>query len=238
MKKNFNLNESLENLNKLYKKDAKYSFVASAIKETEQGIHDMNVEKHNATFEACATFAEYLKNAKHKDMALKLDSKEKSFKTVEHDTIVSVTAYTAYRNANHTKDGKGDILPSNFRDNVKLAMATLAAAVAANTDGVNLEMEMKRIEKRYNVKVEQASKKFARTVLYSLANSMVQGIKISGADLTKVMLSVFTVDSVTWKVKLPREDTLYKVFTAMMYSILTRGEVDDSIFEVVETENA
>lgn len=238
MKKNhIAIATAIENANKLYKKDGKYSVVASAIKAAEQSAHEENVKKHNNVFENCTTFADYFKAAKMTDTIVKLDTKEKLFKAGEKDTIVSVMDYVAYRNANHTPDGKGDILPTGFRDRCKIALATLASAVATSTENVNADDEIKRIEKRYSVTIEQASKKWARTLLYKLANELVPGTKISGTDLTKVMLSVFTVDAVTWKVKLPREDTLYKVFTAMMYSIVTRGEVDDTLFEEV-TENA
>ena len=205
-----------------------YQSVAESIRAAEIAVKTANTATAQAVFAECKTVEDFARRAKIKLVKLNLERKTDTFSAVEADTLLNLSDFAAYK----SKSESINLLPDGWRLQVVKSMAELAGMVAKMTDEIDTASELNRIADHYHIAAPRGAKREAKKLLQDFVNAVMPGYAISGADLTKIMLAVFRVNPLTWRVALPKEDTMLKVLSALLYSMVTRADSDD-LFESV-----
>lgn len=218
--------KSIELANVAYEKreKASYTKVSKALEDMNNTVTCYNNTEIHKVWDKCVTVEDFVKTARTEKLAVKLNKEEQTFKTEKVKTLYSLASFAAWQRMDNV-----EVMPEGWTALVKTALAELAGTIAHTTEDINDEQEIKRINDKYKVNVT-GSKKACKHALQALVDKIMPGYTVTGSDVTKVMLGTFKVNTLTWKIILPAEETLIKVFTGMLAAMVNKQDVND-IFE-------
>lgn len=228
--------KAIADANTAYSKREKlaYEKVAAVIDKLNKTVTAYNnTIAHDKWEEVGVSVKGFAETARHDKLTVNLDRESGTFKTNTVKAVYSLDSFAAW----HGLDGV-KVLPDGFKDTVKFAMANLAGMVARMASDVNTDAEIERINNEYKTDV-RGSKNDAKHALQAMVDTILPGYKVTGSDLNKVMFGCFKVNTTNWKITLPREDTLIKVFSGLLAAMVNGQDVNE-IFEwpVKKTEDA
>ena len=207
------------------KKDkASYTKVAKAIEEMNKTVAAYNNTQAHDLFDSCKSVEDFARIARATKLTIKQDKETGAFSTVSVPVVWSLAAYAAWHRLDNV-----NVLPKDWTTTVKYALANLAGMVARMSTDVNTDAEIDRINKKYGTDV-RGSKNDAKHALQALVNTIMPGYTVTGSDLTKIMVGVFKVNLNTWKISLPTEETLLKVFSGLLAAMVNNQDIN-AIFD-------
>lgn len=215
--------KSIEFANVAYGKREKASYekVSKAIEDMNNTVSCYNNTEAHKVWDTCKSVEDFAKVARSEKLVIKLDKETSTYSTETAKTIYSLSSYAAWQKMDNV-----DVMPKGWQSVVKSALANLAGMVARNASDVNTDEEIARINKKYGTDV-RGSKNDAKHALQDLVNTIMPGYTVTGSDLTKVMLGTFKVNLNNWKIVLPAEETLIKVFTGMLAAMVNKQDINE-----------
>ncbi len=214
--------KALENTNAIYGKREKtvYSKVADSIANLQTIVTRYNNNVMHNAFDTCDNVQDFAKIASASKLIISLD-KEGVYQVKEMPCLYTLDLFIAWKHANDKQVN----IPADWDKIVIQALADMCGSLVKSVIDCNTDIEFSRIQGKYKT-VITGSKRNAKKSLQALLDVIMPNKTLTGLHQTKIMLGLFKLDKLTFKVSLPNTDTLLKAFTGLLVSLENDTDID------------
>lgn len=214
--------KALENTNIIYGKREKvaYSKVSDSIANLQTIVTRYNNTVMHNVFDTCENVQSFAKIASASKLVISLD-KDGVYQVKEMPCLYTLDSFLAWKHANNKEIN----IPANWNKIVIQALADMCGSLVKSVIDCNTDIEFSRIQGKYKT-VITGSKRNAKKSLQALLDVIMPNKTLTGLHQTKIMLGIFKLDKLTFKVSLPNTDTLLKVFTGLLVSLENDTDID------------